>query len=147
VALRFELTAAGQPPASALLAALHEEYDALAGRALTGGPSAEPGDFAPPAGAFLVAYDGDQPVACGGVKTIAPGVAEIKRLYVALERHAAAMGMHAARLDSQRHTWAIYAAAGYREIPDYNGNPHAHVWGEKTLTQPLELRRAGTRGG
>jgi hypothetical protein len=23
--------------------------------------------------------------------------------------------------------------AGYREVADYNGNPHATVWGEKDL--------------
>jgi hypothetical protein len=27
----------------------------------------------------------------------------------------------------------MYLAAGYREIADYNSNPHADVWGEKPL--------------
>jgi len=146
--VRFEVTASDVPPANELLEALRDEYAAIAGTSLTGGPSAEPADFAPPGGAFLVAYDGELPVACGGLKTVATSVAEIKRMYVtpgkrgggvarallnALEQHARAMGFRAVRLDSQRHTWPIYQAAGYREIPDYNGNPHAHHWGEKRL--------------
>jgi hypothetical protein len=37
------------------------------------------------------------------------------------------------RLDSTSATWPIYQAAGYREIRDYNDNPHADFWGEKRL--------------
>jgi GNAT superfamily N-acetyltransferase len=37
------------------------------------------------------------------------------------------------RLDSTSATWAIYEAAGYREIEDYNDNPHGDFWGEKRL--------------
>ena len=28
---------------------------------------------------------------------------------------------------------ALYEAAGYAAIPDYNGNPFASFWGEKSL--------------
>jgi hypothetical protein len=28
---------------------------------------------------------------------------------------------------------ALYAAAGFQEIPDYNGNPRAQVWMERAL--------------
>src|SRR5687767_9870294 len=48
-------------------------------------PSATPADFAPPAGRFLVLYDGDRPVACGGLRRLDAGAAEIKRMYVAPE--------------------------------------------------------------
>jgi hypothetical protein len=27
----------------------------------------------------------------------------------------------------------MYVSAGYGEVSDYNGNPHATVWGEKDL--------------
>jgi hypothetical protein len=27
----------------------------------------------------------------------------------------------------------MYLAAGYREITDYNGNPHADIWGENSF--------------
>ena len=37
------------------------------------------------------------------------------------------------RLDSQSATWPIYLAAGYREVADYNDNPHTDFWGEKRL--------------
>jgi ribosomal protein S18 acetylase RimI-like enzyme len=45
--------------------------------------SIETGEFDPPAGLFLIGLlDGD-PVAAGGWRRLAPGVGEIKRLYVA----------------------------------------------------------------
>ena len=40
------------------------------------------------------------------------------------------------RLDtgaSQPHARALYESAGFRDIPDYNGNPFAAYWGEKAL--------------
>jgi DNA-binding MarR family transcriptional regulator len=36
----------------------------------------------PPAGVFVVAVSDGDPVACGGLRTIAPGVAELKRMWV-----------------------------------------------------------------
>ena len=146
--LRFATVSSATSPASDLLDALHDEYDAAAGRALSGGPSAEPADFAPPAGAFLLAYEHDRPVACGGLKTVGPGVAEVKRMYVvpearrrgvgralldALEGQARAMGFGGVRLDCERHNWPFYRAAGYVEIDDYNDNPFADHWAEKAL--------------
>jgi GNAT superfamily N-acetyltransferase len=112
---------------------------------------AAPAEFEPPAGALLVAYDGEQPVACGGVRVLAPGLAEIKRMYVApsargrgmgrtllqaLEAAAVDLGCDRARLDtaaSFTEAVALYRSAGYADIPDYNGNPHASVWMERRL--------------
>jgi GNAT superfamily N-acetyltransferase len=112
---------------------------------------AAPAEFEPPAGALLVAYDGEEPVACGGVRVLAPGLAEIKRMYVApsargqglgrtlleaLEAAAADLGCDRARLDtaaSFTEAVALYRSAGYTDIPDYNGNPHASVWMERRL--------------
>ena len=146
--LRFVATSSAAPPASDLLQALHEEYDAAAGRPLHGGPSAEPSDFSPPGGSFLLAYEHARPVACGGLKTVAPCVAEVKRMYVvpasrrrgigralliALEDQARSMGFASVRLDCQRHNWPLYRAAGYVEIADYNDNPFADHWAEKDL--------------
>ena len=148
MALRFVATSSARPPATQLLQALHDEYDAAAGRALHGGPSAEPSDFAPPSGTFLLAYEHDRAVACGGLKTVGPGVAEVKRMYVvpqargrgvgralliALEGEARSMGFASVRLDCQRHNWPLYRAAGYVEIDDYNDNPFADHWAEKHL--------------
>ena len=146
--LRFVATSSAEPPASDLLDALYDEYDAAAGRPLRGGPSAEPSDFAPPGGTFLLGYEHDRAVACGGFKTVGPAVAEVKRMYVvpaarrrgigrallaALEDQARSMGFARVRLDCERHNWPLYRAAGYVEIDDYNDNPFADHWAEKRL--------------
>jgi GNAT superfamily N-acetyltransferase len=112
---------------------------------------ADPAEFEPPAGALVVAYDGDQAVACGGVRVLAPGLAEIKRMYVtpsargrglgrtllrALEAAAVDLGCDRARLDtaaSFTEAVALYRSAGYSDIAAYNQNPHATVWMERRL--------------
>ncbi len=115
------------------------------------GPSAEPVDFEPPQGRFIVLYSGDEPVGCGGVKPLGSGAAEIKRLYVTpgmrrqglgrrmireLEDVARAQGYAVVRLDTgaeQPDAVRLFKSAGYKEIGDYNGNPFASHWFEKTL--------------
>jgi ribosomal protein S18 acetylase RimI-like enzyme len=100
---------------------------------------------------LLVAFDGDDPVACGAVRLIGPGTAEIKRMYVAprargrglgrtllaeLERGAAELGCRTVRLDTMAamaEAGALYRSAGYEPIADYNGNPLAAVWMERAL--------------
>jgi GNAT superfamily N-acetyltransferase len=117
-------------------------------------PSATAGEMAPPGGAFLVVYDDGAPIACGGVKQLEPGVGELKRMYVAprarrrgharrllsaLEEAARRRGHRRLRLDTgplQPEAHALYTSAGYREIPDYNGNAYASYWFEKDLTAP-----------
>jgi GNAT superfamily N-acetyltransferase len=107
--------------------------------------------LAPPRGAFLVLESDGVAVACGGVRMVAPGVAEIKRMYVdpaargagvarrlvaALEAAAVGLGARVARLDTGRDmapAVALYRSCGYREIADYNGNPDAGWWFEKPL--------------
>jgi GNAT superfamily N-acetyltransferase len=148
VPCEFRRCDAARPPASELIAALLAEYDAVAGRALRGGPSAAPSDFSPPGGAYVVGFVDGAPACGGGVKSLGDGNAELKRMYVApefrgrglarallraLENSARELGYRAVRLDSQAATWPMYLAAGYREVGDYNGNPHADFWGEKQL--------------
>lgn len=145
--VRFEASDAAVAPASDLVAAVLAEYDAVAGRALRGGPSATPSDFSPPGGAYLVGFVGDTAVCGAGIKAVAPGVAELKRLYVlpefrgrgfgpaalaALERAAEQLGYEAVRVDCQRSNWPLYLAAGYHEIADYNSNPYADILGRET---------------
>jgi GNAT superfamily N-acetyltransferase len=148
VSAEFRRCDAARPPASDLVAAVLAEYDAVAGRALHGGPSATPSDFSPPGGAYVVGFVEGVPACGGGIKALGDGIAELKRMYVApefrgrglaralldaLESTARELGHRGVRLDSQSTTWPIYLAAGYREIPDYNNNPHADFWGEKRL--------------
>jgi len=148
VSVDFRRSDAGRPPASDLITAVLAEYDAAAGRALSGGPSATASDFSSPAGAYLVGFVDGQPACGGGIKDLGDGIAELKRMYVtpgfrgrgiarhllrALEDTAASLGYRAVRLDSQATTRPIYRAAGYIPIADYNANPHADVWGHKYL--------------
>jgi putative acetyltransferase len=86
-------------------------------------------------GAFLVAYIDDRPVACGAVRLNEPGVAEIKRMYVApeargrgvgrlvldeLETVARQLGVERLVLETgprQPEALALYRRAGFVEIP------------------------------
>jgi GNAT superfamily N-acetyltransferase len=150
--LHFAVCGAGEPPASTLIDAMVEELEAFYGRIdRPGMPSATPADFAPPGGVCLVGSLDGEPVCVGAVKRLDDGLAEIKRMYVApagrsrgvarallvaLEDAARGLGYARVRLDTgerQPHARALYLSAGYREIPDYNGNPAASFWGEKPL--------------
>lgn len=110
-----------------------------------------PADFDPPSGVFLVARLGDEPVGCGGLRTIDDGIGEIRRMYVspaargrgvgkavlqALEAAAADRGLATVRLDTTDNLTEarrLYERAGYEQIPDYNGNVCAERWYEKRL--------------
>ncbi len=88
-------------------------------------------------GGFFVAYLDDQPVGCGAVRLIEPGIAEIKRMYVAPSvrgqgiggRIVAALEAEAIRLHAHRilletgprqpEAIAMYQRAGFAEIPLY----------------------------
>ena len=108
-------------------------------------------DFRPPQGCFLVASLFGGSVGCGGIRTLAPRTGEIKRLWVspqvrglgigrrlleALERVGRERKMRRVRLDTHeslteaRH---LYRSSGYNEIAQFNDNPYAHHWFEKTL--------------
>lgn len=114
-------------------------------------PDPDPGELEPPGGRLVVAFDGDEPIGCGAVRLVAPGVAELKRMYVApgargrglgrellaeLERTAGELGCHTVRLDTMAtmpEAAALYRSAGYAPIEDYNGNPLAGVWLERQI--------------
>ena len=135
-----------------LVAAVQAEYVVR-----YGGPDAaqvEPDEFAPPRGRFFVGLlDGD-PVAMGGWRLLAPGEAELKRMYVVaalrrrglsrqmlqhLEATAAEAGIERMVLNTgleQPEAVALYESAGYTPIPGfghYANAPLALFYG-KTLT-------------
>jgi serine phosphatase RsbU (regulator of sigma subunit)/GNAT superfamily N-acetyltransferase len=112
--------------------------------------------FASAGGAWLVAYDEDgQAVGCGGLRTLAPGVGEIKRMFVApqargaghgrrllraLELRAAAHGHRRVRVlttEVLAEAIALYTAEGYRAIQRTArpGRP-VEIWMEKELGDP-----------
>lgn len=114
-------------------------------------PKAGPEELGPPHGVFLVGYDDDEPVACGGLKRLPDGSCEIKRMYVvparrragvarlllhALEDSARARGYRIARMDTgpkHQHAIGFYEAEGYQPVGNFNANPVASWWGEKVL--------------
>ncbi|MFB6552601.1 GNAT family N-acetyltransferase [Streptomyces sp. NPDC056405] len=111
------------------------------------GPEEVSGD----AGAFFVAYEEGRPVGCGALRRTAPGVGEIKHVWVhpgarrlglarrlldALEDEAAARGLTVVRLDTHAvltEARAMYEASGYTEIPAYSDHVYAGHWFEKRL--------------
>jgi GNAT superfamily N-acetyltransferase len=137
-------------------AALMREYAAVIAGLYPGwtpdvAPRARPEDFSAPGGRFIVAYDGERPVGCGGIKRLDENSCELKRLYVApdargrglarrlveaLERAARDLGYTVVRLDTgarQPEALALFSSAGYGETGDYNGNEVAAHWFEKRL--------------
>lgn len=93
--------------------------------------------MAGPGAGFVVGWVGGRAVACGAFRPLAPGVCEVKRMYVApdcrgrgyaravlaeLERRAAAAGYTVARLETgvrQPEAIALYERAGYARAPNY----------------------------
>ncbi len=109
-------------------------------------------DYLPPTGRFLLGRLGDRVVGCGALRTIEPGIGEIKRMWVdpatrgrgvgagllaVLEDLARTIGIATLRLDTSRvltAAQALYSSKGYAEIERYNDNPDATHFFEKTLT-------------
>jgi DNA-binding MarR family transcriptional regulator/GNAT superfamily N-acetyltransferase len=104
-----------------------------------------------PHGVFVVATSDGEPVACGGVQTIGPGIGEIKRMWVHeswrgaglgtrllrhLEQRARDLGHRLVRLDTNQtlaEAITLYERAGYQQIARYNDNPKATHFFEKPL--------------
>jgi GNAT superfamily N-acetyltransferase len=125
--------AVAQSLVAALGAELLERYQGFDGSG--GEPS--PSDFEPPEGAFLVVWDGGEPVACGGVSRYDETTAELRRMYVrpearglglsrallgALESEARGLGYAFVRLetgDRQPEAIGLYVSSGYLPIPRF----------------------------
>lgn len=141
---------ADHPDAAALIAAYLRELSVRLGGFDPGrSVSADPEEMEAPRGAFLVIYEGALAVACGGVKTLEPGVGEVKRMFVrassrgrghgkrmlaALEEAGRALGHTRFVLDTAAplvEAEALYVSSGYRRIEAYNDNPYAAAWFEK----------------
>ena len=99
--------------------------------------------YHPPYGALLLAFAGDTAIGCTGIRRLADGVAELKRMYVQpayrgsgrglqLLQRAIALatdaGYHTLRLDTlpdMAQAQQLYRTFGFKEIPPYRYNPVA----------------------
>jgi ribosomal protein S18 acetylase RimI-like enzyme len=111
------------------------------------------GEYDGTAGVMLVVVDpAGEIVGTAAVRRLAPGVAELKRMWLRPDRRglglaprlmdrcleeARALGGRVVRLDSEHRLAAavrLYRRYGFVEIADYNRNPRANVWMELRLT-------------
>lgn len=150
--IQLETVATTDPEVQPLYADFVAEADAELGlefSAETGQPP--PVDLEPPNGVLLLARAGGKPVGLAGVRHLDTDVAEVKSMYVVpehrgrglgrtllreVERIAAEHGCTRARLDTNDYledALRLYRSAGYREVPDYNGNEKANLWFERRL--------------
>ena len=150
--ISFEPTSVGDSEVRALYADFIAEADGPLGVDLAAetanGP---PADLEPPNGVLLLVRVGGKRAGLGGVRHVNTNVAEVKSMYLApafrgrgiarrllaeLEAIAAEHGCSAVRLDTSDYLTdaiGLYTAAGYREVPDYNGNTKANLWFERQL--------------
>ena len=106
-------------------------------------------ELTPPAGVFVLARLGGEPIGCGGLKVKDRSIGEIKRMWVRadarglgvgrrilerLEAFAREFGVRTLRLETNRtlkEAQALYGKCGYREVEPFNDEPYAHRWFEK----------------
>ena len=147
-----------EPPTGAPSRTLFTEYMGLVRERLgdefspTEDIFATEGAFDGPGTAWLVVYEDDRPVACGGLRPIESGVGEIKRMFVTagarrrghgrellaeLERRARDAGYERVRVYTTavlREALALYDDAGYRRVDIAPVDGRADdVWLEKRL--------------
>lgn len=148
-------TTLDDPDALALIARLNEELRRQYPEEGANHFRLDPDEVGPGRGAFLVGRHQGQPVACGALRLIGPGTAEIKRMFTVpdargrglaarvlaeLERRAAELGAREVVLETgvrQREALRLYERAGYLPIPaygEYIGSPLSLC-----LRKPLSL--------
>jgi GNAT superfamily N-acetyltransferase len=151
VSVEFEQRSPDDPVVLRLYADFIRETDTELGldiveAEIAAGP---PRDLTPPDGVMLIALHDGEPAAIGGVRHLDSETAEVKSMYVVPEQRGAGVagamlrrleaiarerGCVATRLDTSDYLTpavALYRSAGYREVPDYNGNPKANLWFER----------------
>ncbi len=123
-----------------------------------------PAEFSAPHGVFLVAFLDGEPVGSGGFRTVAPGTAEIKRMYVRpaarglgiarrilaeLEQAAQAAGCLQLILETgsvQPEALALYLSCGYTTVPAfgiYRCEPGSRHLGKILRVDAAESRMFG----
>lgn len=117
-------------------------------------------EFVAPTGAFLLMRDRDAAIGCGAVRTLEPGLGEIKRMWIDPDRRGVGLGAEmlaaleaASRELGHEHvrpdtngalTPAIrmYESRGFRAIERYSDNPDATHFFEKTLARGSPRRKS-----
>jgi GNAT superfamily N-acetyltransferase len=112
---------------------------------------ATPDVFSGPGAAWLVIYDDEEAVACGGLRPLAPGTGEIKRMFVtaqarrrgharrmlsALEGIARDAGQTRIRLLTTEllpEALELYRKSGYTVVSSHIEDDHTDYWLEKRL--------------
>ncbi|HEX4691850.1 MAG TPA: GNAT family N-acetyltransferase [Solirubrobacteraceae bacterium] len=138
-------TTGEDPAARELLARITADWTPVYGPPIPGDPaSIVPSDLPH----YVALLDGERPVAGGGLRPLGGRIAEVKRMYVMPDRRGEGLarrlldelealardaGYERLRLDATGTLPRLYRSAGFHEIPDYNGNPHASFWAEKPL--------------
>jgi GNAT superfamily N-acetyltransferase len=102
-------------------------------------------------GVFLLVYRGDAVVGCGGVRTMSPGVGELKRMWIRPDNRGTGLGSRLLSelieqsrglghtslvLDTNRgltEALVLYRKHGFEPIERYNDNPDATDFLRKTL--------------
>jgi DNA-binding MarR family transcriptional regulator/GNAT superfamily N-acetyltransferase len=134
--------AAGSAPARRCLYAYAEELSRRFPEGYSIDELCTPDELTPPNGVLLVAADGEAALGCVGLRRLAPGVGEVRHMWVdrrmrrtglgrrmlhELEAQAVAMGMPSLRLGTHEalpEAVAMYRALGYTEIPPYSEDTH-----------------------
>ncbi|MFF2226949.1 GNAT family N-acetyltransferase [Streptomyces globisporus] len=153
--LRLQPVAYDHPDSLLLTQALRREQVARYGFA--DDPTATPSSaFHAPNGLFLIARRGPTAVGCGGIRQIAPGTAEIKRMYVTPDARGTGAGQTILReLEDTAQQWgserivletgvgnqaalALYTKAGYFRIEPYVTGRNPQI--NRALSKQLQDR-------
>lgn len=104
-----------------------------------------PGKYGPPSGCLLLVYERERPIACGALRDLGDGYAELKRIYVRPEARRRGLartissrliefgrdhGYRAIRLDTLRRlagAYELYLDLGFTEIEAYNSTQEPDI--------------------
>jgi GNAT superfamily N-acetyltransferase len=147
---RIEAVSAADPRAQECIDAYFAELNERFPDGFTVAEETKVAEFLPPSGVLLLVRIGEEAAGIAALK-FREDYSEVKRMWIApahrgrglgrmllsrLEDESIAAGFRLIRLDTSKYlpeAGRLYDRTGYTRIPDYNGNPYAHAWYEKTL--------------